>query len=66
MTFLQNHSMEIYWLQRRIQFLKRLDEFHDRDADADEFIHVADQFRKVENPSDLITRLKEIYGDELP
>lgn len=66
MAFLQNHSEEIYWLQRRVFFLKLLDELLDREADAEEFSDVAGQFRKVENPSDLVERLKDIYGKKLP
>jgi hypothetical protein len=65
MTFLQQHSEEIYWLQRRIYFLKLLDELLEREADSDEIHDVASQFKKVENPSDLVERLKDIYGKKL-
>jgi hypothetical protein len=66
MAFLQKHSEEIYWLQRRIIFLKLMDELLDKEADVDEFFDVASQFKKVEHPIDLIARLKDIYGEELP
>ena len=66
MAFLQKHSEEIYWLQRRIIFLKLMDELLDKEADVDEFSDVASQFKKVENQIDLIARLKDIYGEELP
>ena len=66
MAFLQKHSEEIYWLQRRIIFLKLMDELLDKEADVDVFSDVASQFKKVENPIDLIARLKDIYGEELP
>jgi hypothetical protein len=66
MAFLQKHSEEIYWLQRRIIFLKLMDELLDKEADVDEFSDVASQFKKVEKPIDLIERLKDIYGEELP
>ena len=66
MAFLQKHSEEIYWLQRRIIFLKLMDELLDKEADVDEFSDVASQFKKVEKPIDLIARLKDIYGEELP
>ena len=66
MAFLQKHSKEIYWLQRRIIFLKLMDELLDKEADVDEFSDVASQFKKVENQIDLIARLKDIYGEELP
>jgi hypothetical protein len=66
MAFLQNHSEEIYWLNRRIYFLTLLDELLDQEADAEEISDVANQFRKVENPSDLVERLQDIYGKKLP
>ena len=43
-----------------------MDELLDKEADVDEFSDVASQFKKVENPIDLIARLKDIYGEELP
>lgn len=65
MVYLQKHSEEIYWLNRRIQFLKVLDELIDQDVTAEEAKHIARQFVKVENPIDLVARLKEIYGEDL-
>lgn len=66
MVFIQKHSEEIYWLNRRILFLKMLDSLLDRDASEEELSNAASQFKKVENPSDLVNRLNEIYGKTLP
>lgn len=66
MVFIQKHSEEIYWLNRRILFLKMLDGLLDRDASEEELSNAASQFKKVENPSDLVDRLHEIYGKTLP
>jgi hypothetical protein len=66
MVFIQKHSEEIYWLNRRILFLKMLDGLLDRDASEEEISNAASQFKKVENPSDVAERLHEIYGRELP
>jgi hypothetical protein len=41
MAFLQKHSEEIYWLQRRIIFLKLMDDLLDKEADVDEFSDVS-------------------------
>ena len=66
MVYLQKHSEEIYWLNRRIIFLKMLDDMLKKEATHDEFIEAAIQFKKIENPSDIVERLKEIYGKKLP
>ncbi len=65
MIHLQKHAQEIFWLQRRIQFLEALDNLLEMDVTADEATVFAKQFSKVENPSDLVKRLKEIYGEDL-
>ena len=65
MVFIDNHSKEIYLLQRRIKFLKMLDELIERDAGPDEAVSIASQFQNVERPLDLINSIKSIYKDEL-
>ena len=52
MVFIQNHSEELFWLERRIQWIKRLDALFEADADVDETFAVASQFKKVESPND--------------
>ncbi len=66
MIYLQKHAEETFWLQRRIHFLQTLDRLLDADATPEEADALARQYSKVENPSDLINRLKDIYGKELP
>lgn len=65
MIHLQKYAQEIFWLQRRIQFLEALDNLLEMDVTAEEATVFAKQFSKVENPTDLVKRLKEIYGEEL-
>ena len=65
MIHLQKHAQEIFWLQRRIQFLEALDKLLELDVNDDEATVFAKQFSKVENPTDLVKRLKEIYGEDL-
>ena len=65
MIHLQKHAQEIFWLQRRIQFLEALDKLLELDVTAEEATVFAKQFSKVENPTDLVKRLKEIYGEDL-
>ena len=62
MVFIQKHSEELFWLERRIEWIKRLDEAN---ADVDETIAVASQFKKVESPNDLVNRLRDVYGNDL-
>ena len=52
MVFIQKHSEELFWLERRIQWIKRLDSLLEADADVDETLSVASQFKKVESPND--------------
>ena len=65
MIFLQKHAEEMFWLQRRIQLLETMHELVTIDASEAQINLVAKQFSKVENPSNLVDRLKEIYGSDL-
>jgi hypothetical protein len=65
MVLIQEHSEEIYWLTRRIAFLKSLDRIIDENEPLRSAEAIAREFRKVENPSDLVDRLREIYGSDL-
>lgn len=65
MLYLQKHAEEMFWLQRRIQFLTTLNDLIDADARPDEAELIANQYSKVKEPSDLIARLKEIYGKDI-
>ena len=65
MIYLQKHAEEMFWLQRRIQFLNTLNDLIDADARPEEAELIANQYAKVKEPSDLIARLKEIYGRDL-
>ena len=62
----EQHSQERFWLLRRVNFLERLDQLLEEDRDAEDALNLAKSFKKVENPSDILTRLQEIYGKELP
>jgi hypothetical protein len=42
-----------------------LDNLLEMDVTAEEATVFAKQFSKVENPTDLVKRLKEIYGEDL-
>jgi hypothetical protein len=66
MVHIQQHAEEIFWLRRRIYFLETLDRLLDQDRTAYEAEQVGNHFAKIEDPSDLVERLKEIYGEELP
>lgn len=65
MVFINNHSKEVYLLQRRIKFLEMLDELIERDAGPDEAVSVASQFKEIERPQDLINGIRSIYKDDL-
>ena len=65
MVFIQKHSEELFWLERRIQWIKRLDSLLEADADVDETFAVASQFKKVESPNDLVNCLRDVYGSDL-
>jgi hypothetical protein len=65
MVHLQKHAEEMFWLQRRIKFLQTLDCLLENDASAEDADHIASQYSKVENPKDLVDRLKDIYGKDL-
>jgi hypothetical protein len=65
MVRFQEHAEEIFWLQRRIDFLHELDDLLMDVASEDIVNCVASQYVKVENPIDLVNRLKDIYGDDL-
>ena len=65
MILIEKHAQEIFWLNRRIEFLTKLNELLDIDETAEVAESYARQFAKVENPKDLIERLKEIYGREI-
>lgn len=65
MLYLQKHAEEMFWLQRRIQFLTTLNDLIDADARPEEAELIASQYAKVKEPSDLIARLKDIYGKDL-
>ena len=65
MVFIQKHSEELSWLERRIEWIKRLDSLLEADADVDETIAVASQFKKVEGPNDLVNCLRDVYGSDL-
>jgi hypothetical protein len=59
------HSKELYWLERRIAFVKAINELTAYNADVYEMTALAYDFREVESPSDLVQRLRDIYGNDL-
>ena len=65
MILLQQRAEETFWLQRSIQLLESLQGLVTIDASEAKINLVAKQFSKVENPSDLVDRLKQIYGSDL-
>ena len=65
MVFIDKHSQEIYWLKRRIDFLKRLDAILNDEDRSTHGIHIDTQYETVDQPFKVVDRLKDIYGDEL-
>jgi hypothetical protein len=65
MMFLQKYAEETFWLQRRLLFLETLNKMLEADVDPRDAERVAEEFKKVENPVDVVARLKEIYGKDL-
>ena len=61
---LENHALEIFWLERRIQFLNTLNEMVAEEVREPETEFMAQQFSRVENVKDLHNRLQEIYGKD--
>ncbi len=61
---LENHALEIFWLERRIQFLNTLNEMVAEEVLEPEIEFMAQQFSRVENVKDLHNRLQEIYGKD--
>ena len=65
------HAEEVFWLEQRMLFLKKLNDLLIASPDAsDEDLKknaedIAKDFKKIEEPQDLIQRLKEVYGKEL-
>jgi hypothetical protein len=65
MVFLHKHAEEAFWLQRRLLFLETLDRMIEADTHVADAERVAEEFKKVETPADVVVRLKEIYGKDL-
>ncbi len=65
MVHLQKHAEEIFWLQRRIELLYSLDDLLNEDEPIVQAHSLTTQYSRVENPTDLVKRLKEIYGEDL-
>jgi hypothetical protein len=69
MVLIEKHAQEVFWLRRRIDFLEKMNELLDEDEHLYEVKlnaeQIATQYKKVENPEDVIKRLKEIYGRDL-
>ena len=66
MPLLEKHDQEIYFLQRRLLWITEIDRYVSKDPTAYTPEELVSEFRNVENPSDFVTRLKEIYGNDLP
>lgn len=66
MIYFEQADLEILWLKRRIFFIEQLNQLYLDDDDVAEMSELGKTFRQVEKPSDLVARLKEIYGEDLP
>lgn len=65
MVLLEKHAQEAFWLQRRIDFLHKLDDLVEEGGDMNDARRIAEQYKKVENPEDVIKRMREIYGRDI-
>lgn len=65
MIFLHKYAEETFWLQRRLLFLETLNKMLETDTDVADAERVAQEFKKVETPKDLVARLKDIYGRDM-
>ena len=66
MMLIEQHSQERFWLLRRVNFLERMNQLLEEDRNPEDATNLAKSYKKVENPSDLLDRLHEIYGKNLP
>jgi hypothetical protein len=65
MIYSEKHAEELFWIKRRVLFLESLAEMNDNNFDSREAEEMGKNFKKVETPYHLVSRLKEIYGDAL-
>lgn len=65
MTYSEKHAQELFWIKRRVLFLESLAELKNNNVDSREAEEMGKNFKKVETPYNLVSRLKEIYGDAL-
>lgn len=65
MIRIEKHAQEAFWLQRRIDFIEKMNDVLEEDGTLDDAELISSQYKKVENPEDVIKRLKEIYGRDL-
>jgi hypothetical protein len=65
MVFNSVHSLEIYYLKRRIKYLEELDRLYKENQLEPDIWNTKVQFEKVETPSALIETIQEIYGEDL-
>ena len=70
MITVEQYAQEIFWLKRRIKLLEELDDIlNDQYDEIDEKKTKVDYcgklYQKVQNPKDLVNRLRDIYGKDI-
>ncbi len=65
MFTIEKHAEEIFWLQRRYDFLRMLNDVLEEGLTLQDAEKKAVQYSKVREPQDLVDRLKDIYGDDI-
>ncbi len=65
MVLIEKHAQEVFWLQRRLDFINKLNDVLEDDGDMEDARSVSEQYKKVEHPEDVVKRLNEIYGRDI-
>ena len=63
MVHMERHARELFWLERRIQVLKDIDRYRCGKWPSSRVF--PGEYDSVSQPTGLMDRLKEIYGDDL-
>ena len=62
---LEQQDQELFWLNRRINYLEALHSFINQSPDDDVIAKTESQYSKVATPKDLSSRIEEVYEGNL-
>ena len=65
MAYIPKYRKELFWLERRVHWIKLLDSLFEADADEGVTFSAPSHYKEVESPNDLVNRLRDVYGMDL-